>query len=169
MKETIKKLSLDLNQRLMLCFYDLGRRISQSRQTLEHDSEFYRTLSEELLEKMGENGTFTVQNLKDLETFYNLYQNYFSEFPFDYKKAMSGEFIPLSLYEIICLPWAFHKMIIYKCDDVHEAFFYVEETYFCKWDEHELTYHLQNNSFEDPNYKVDTTSRSFFGLLQGEK
>ena len=183
MQETINKLSEsikekylisrknalhDLNRKLMLCLYDLGKRISESHSNKEHDSKFYEILSNALLEKMGKNRTFTVQNLKNLEAFYNLYQNYYSQFPFDYEKAMRGEFIPLSFYQIISLPWSFHKLIMRQCKDVHEALFYIEEAYFCKWDEQELVNHLEKNSFKDPNYKVDTTSRSLIKLLKRE-
>ena len=160
MKKTIEKLSESIrnkyvdsrtkallcqNQILMLCFYDLGKKISESSSETEHNSNFYEVLSNELIEKLGKNPTFSQSNLKDLETFYLLYQNYYSQFPFEYEKAMNEGFITESFYHIISLPWSFHKHIIQKCKNVHEAFFYVDEAYYGKWSEKELIKHLADS------------------------
>ena len=160
---------LRLNHLMNLCFYDLGKKLSESRKKTEHDSEFYETLSNELIRKTHRKLIFSVDSLKDYEHFYDLYQNYYSYVPFDYNKAMDGTFVGESLYKIISLPWSFNKRIINKCKDVHEAFFYVEEAYYCDWTEKELIEHIEKNSYKDPNYKVDTTGRSIFDYSFGDK
>ena len=168
-KDSQKRVDLVINQNLLLCLYDLGKKISIAHSKITNEPKFYVQLSNLLSTRIKSLEIIKAENLALYEKFYNLYQQYYSQFPFDYEKAMDGTFITDSLYRIISIPWSFHVLILNKCRDVHEAFFYVEETYYCGWTREQLFQHLKKNSYKDPHYKADTTGRSFFNDIQKRK
>ena len=157
-----------INLNVVMCFYDLGRRISDHHSKFIDQADYFKCLSDELVSTTGQQLIFSVDSLKLFEKFYNLYQQYYSKFPFDYEKAMNGYFIPESFDHIISLPWSLNELIVKKCSDVEEAFFYVEEAYFGKWTKKQLIENLEKNSYKDPNYIVNTEGRSLFDLLTGK-
>lgn len=157
-----------INLNVVTCFYDFGKRISEHHSKFIDKDDYFECLSDELSSTTGQSLIFSVHSLKLFERFYNLYQQYYSKFPFDYEKAMNGYFIPESFDHIISLPWSFNELIVIKCSDVEEAFFYVEEAYYCKWTKKQLIENLEKNSYKDPNYVVNPEGRSLFDLISGK-
>ena len=118
--------AIKVNGEMLLNNYIIGKEIHESIFNKKYGDYFFTNLSEELKTRIPDKLNFSVENLEDIEKFYLLYKDVFSEF--------------LDLLAIV--PWTNHKHIVKACSDYKEALFYVQKIIEDQWSEEDLVKQL---------------------------
>ena len=103
--------AIKVNGEMLLNNYIIGKEIHESIFIKKYGDYFFTDLSEELKTRIPDKLNFSIENLEDIEKFYILYKDVFSEF----------------LDLLVVVPWANHKHIVKTCPDYKEALFYVQK------------------------------------------
>lgn len=114
--------AIKVNGEMLLNNYIIGKEIHESIFFKKYGDYFFTNLSEELKTRIPDKLNFSVENLQDIEKFYLLYKDVFSEF----------------LDLLVIVPWTNHKHIVNACSDYKEALFYVQQIIDKEWSETEL-------------------------------
>lgn len=114
--------AIKVNGEMLLNNYIIGKEIHESIFIKKYGDYFFTNLSKELKTRIPDKLNFSVENLEDIEKFYLLYKDVFSEF--------------LDLLAIV--PWTNHKHIVNACSDYKEALFYVQQIIDKEWTETDL-------------------------------
>ena len=127
------KAAIKVNTELLHLYWDLGRDIAERRLDATFGSGFYKNLSKELMAEFPDMKGFSITNLNYCKQFYQFY----SRDKKDHQQTTNAN-LPqlgedLQAPSIFQIPWGHQKHIIYKCQSVQEALFYVNKTIVNGW------------------------------------
>ena len=107
------KASVQVNSTLLEFYWYLGGKIVEQQKEYQWGSDFLLQLSKDLSEEFSQIKGFSKSNLQYIRRWYLFY-----------KDAKVEQVVPL----LVSIPWGHNLVIISKCQDSNEAFFYINKT-----------------------------------------
>ena len=153
-KQSRLKAVVKVNYELLELYWGIGRDIVEKQKDAKWGDAFLTTMSKDLKKTFPDMSGFSVQNLKSIRYWYKFYN----------PEAKSLQ--PVSQMEIIenmvkSIPWGHNQRIMYKCDSIQEALFYVQKTMDNGWSrstlEHQIDsglYHRQGKAVNNFQMKL---------------
>lgn len=157
LKDARQKVVREVNQTMVLTYYEIGRLIVEEEQNgkdrAEYGHELIKGLSAKLTNEFGKG--FSVTNLKQMRQFYQTYSN---------RQTLSDQFqkqhTPFVKFK---LSWS-HYLKLMRMDDENERRFYELEAYKNNWSVREL-----NRQFDSALYTRLALSKDKEGVLELSK
>ena len=106
------KAAVHVNSELIKFYYELGEEISKTSFKASYGSNFYKTLSDELIKRNPNVKGLSQINIRYAERFYTLYKKIF----------------PQVVEQLLLIPWGHHRIIIDKCKTLEKCLFYIRQT-----------------------------------------
>lgn len=140
------KAAVKVNYELLNLYWELGKEIVQKETNAEWGDALIPSISKDLKKEFPDMAGFSIANLKNIRYWYKFYaQNEFGLQPVsqiqDIEKLIKN------------IPWGHNQRIMYKCQSVEEALFYVQKTIDNGWSravlEHQIDaqlYHRQGKA-----------------------
>ena len=107
------KASVQVNSTLLEFYWYLGSKIVEQQKEYQWGSDFLLQLSKDLSEEFSQIKGFSKSNLQYIRRWYLFYKN-----------AKVEQVVPL----LVSIPWGHNLVIISKCQNSNEAFFYINKT-----------------------------------------
>lgn len=164
LKNAREKVVREINQTMVLTYYEIGRLIVEEEQhgkdRAEYGRELIKGLSEKLTNVFGKG--FSVTNLKQMRQFYWIYSNRQTvSDQFEKGQTVTDQFqkqqIPSDKFK---LSWS-HYLKLMRIDDENERQFYEIEAYKNNWSVREL-----NRQFDSALYTRLALSKDKKGILE---
>ncbi len=134
------KAAVKVNYELLDLYWELGAKIVEMQKAYSWGDSFLKELSKDLKKEFPDAKGFSEQNLRSIRYWYSFYNNYLiclqSVSELDNIKKM-----------IKSIPWGHNQRIMYKCDNVRKALFYIDKTLEYGWSRNVLVHHLDSDLF----------------------
>ena len=144
LKERIRqsqiKAALKVNSELLGLYWELGRDIANKQLSASWGDGFLAKVSRDLQKSFPGMKGFSVQNLKHMRYWYRFY----SENSIGLQVVTHLDDVLARLTQI---PWGHNQRIMYKCQDVNEAMFYVQKTIEHGWSRSVLEHQIASELY----------------------
>lgn len=131
-KKSQIKAVVKVNSEMIVFYFYLGSEIKKQRENYSYGDNFFTTLSNDLKGKFPDVKSFSPTNLRYMERFYSLYENF----------PQLGE-------ELKQVPWGHHKYIIDKfSDNPSKALFFINKTIENNWSRSVLLNFIDTDLYE---------------------
>lgn len=135
------KAAVKVNYELLELYWDMGRDIVAKQRNAKWGDAFLTTMSRDLQKTFPNMLGFSVQNLKSIRYWYKFYN------------AKENGLQPVSQMEMIekmvkSIPWGHNQRIMYKCNSVQEALFYVQKTMDNGWSRNVLEHQIDSGLYD---------------------
>lgn len=148
---------VQVNKEMLKLYWYFGKDIVERKAESIYGSGFYSTLSQSLKNEFPNMKGFSVTNLKYMKRFYMFYE-----------ASASNRQQPVDDLEILySVPWGHHILIISKCKDIEEAYFYLNKVIANGWSRSILLNFLDNNLYLAQG-KAITNFKELLPLPQGD-
>lgn len=127
------KAAVKVNTELLKVYWRLGQDIAARYSTATYGSDFFNTLSRDLMHEFPSMKGFSASNLRYCEKFYKLYSQ---------SAEILQQVVEKSDSPIFHIPWGHHVQLIDKCKNVNDALFYVRKTGENGWSRSVLLNHI---------------------------
>ena len=136
-KEKVKqsqiKASLKVNYELLNLYWELGKEIVEKESNAIWGSAFLASMSQELKNEFPNISGFSLQNLHNIRYWYKFYSQH----------NISADIETL----LKSIPWGHNQRIMYKCQEITEALFYVQKTIDNGWSRSVLEHQIESQLF----------------------
>ena len=129
------KAAVKVNSELLQFYWDLGQDIVKKNKDGKWGDGFLKQLSKDLSLEFPDMKGFSLTNLKYMRIWYLFYS----------KEIEKGQ---QAVDQLTQIPWGHNILIISKCKDVDEAFFYVQKTIQNNWSRSVLTHQIESDLFK---------------------
>lgn len=148
------KAVVSVNSELLDLYWNLGKMIIEKEQNSNWGSKVIEKLSKDLSSEFVEIKGFSRQNLYYVRQWYLFYNQ-----DHEIVQQLVGQFHGNSLVNkfdiknigfspiLKLIPWGHHILLLSKCKDLHEAFFYVVETIQNNWSRSVLKLQIESNLY----------------------
>ena len=126
------KAAIKVNNELIKVYWRLGKDIAE-RYVPVYGSDFYNTLSRDLMHEFPSMKGFSVTNLKFCRRFFEFYHQ---------SDIIRQQVVDEFSSPIFHIPWGHHIQLLTKCKSVDEALFYVRKTVENGWSRAVLLNHI---------------------------
>ena len=171
------KAAVQVNQAMLLFYWNLGKDIADRQFANTYGSGFFQKLSSDLRHELPDAKGFSPQNLWYIKRFYDLYSPIFRNIPLltgDLQNSpQPGGKLPAAAGEpdgqyLFMVPWGHHKLIMDKCFSAPEkALFYIRKVAENNWSRSVLMNFLDTDLYEREG-KAVTNFKSALPLPQGD-
>lgn len=163
------KAATNVNRALIEFYWNLGRDIVERKWDNVYGSGFFKTLSRDLKERLGNTKGFSENNLRYMRSFYRLYS------PLVQKlqqvvgdSSPSGKQADFPVSALFSIPWGHHVQIINRCsDDLDKALFYIQKCLKYNWSRSVLMNFLDTDLYEREG-KAITNFQASLPMPQGD-
>lgn len=135
------KAAVKVNYELLDLYWELGKEIIKKQKNTKWGDSFLLTMSKDLKKTFPDISGFSVQNLKSIRYWYKFYNT-------NKKGLQLVSQIDLIEKMVKSIPWGHNQRIMYKCQTIEEALFYVQKTLDNNWSrvvlEHQIDGGLYN-------------------------
>jgi predicted nuclease of restriction endonuclease-like (RecB) superfamily len=129
------KAAVKVNSELLLFYWELGQDIAEKQKNTKWGDGFLKQLSIDLSAEFPDMKGFSLRNLKYTKQWYLFYSK-------EIEKNQQA------VAQLIQIPWGHNIVIISKCKNPDEAFFYIQKTIQNNWSRSVLTHHIESNLFK---------------------
>lgn len=129
------KAAIKVNTELIKLYWRLGQDISELYASSTYGSDFYNTLSRDLIHDFPDMKGFSAANLKYCRRFYSFYSQ-----STEIRQQVVDDFE----HPLFHIPWGHHIQLITKCKTVDEALFYARKTVENGWSRAVLLNHIDS-------------------------
>ena len=135
------KAAVKVNYELLDLYWNLGKEIVEKQKQYSWGDSFLKLLSSDLRKEFPDMKGFSAENLKHIRYWYIFYNDYLIGL-----QAVTQ----LSDIErrIKSIPWGHNQRIMYKCNDVKEALFYVDKTIENGWSRTVLEHQIDGDLYK---------------------
>ncbi len=155
------KAAVKVNYELLDLYWELGAKIVEMQKEYSWGDSFLEELSKDLKNEFPDMKGFSAQNLKHIRYWYRFYNDYpiglQDVTQLDNKKSRqsvdqsdnekSQQLVDQIKNFVKQIPWGHNQRIMYKCDDVDEALFYVVKTIENGWSRAVLECQIESNLY----------------------
>lgn len=131
-KQTQIKASIKVNYELLNLYWELGKEIVEKEQTAIWGNAFLAKMSKDLQQEFPDMSGFSLQNLHNIRYWYKFYS-----------VNITAEIETL----IKSIPWGHNQRIMYKCETVNQALFYIQKTLDNGWSRSVLEHQIDGNLY----------------------
>ncbi len=153
------KASIAVNEEMLVLYWDIGRSIAEKQNQFTWGSKIVEQMAKDLKRELPDTKGFSRTNLFAMRKFYLFYKDSklvhqvggqletTSSKPEN--KLVQQVVEQLSKDSILCkIPWGQHIIILNKCQDTKEAFFYIQQTIQNNWSRNVLQIQLESKLIE---------------------
>jgi len=141
------KAAVKVNSELLNFYWELGREITEKQKEAKWGDKFLERLSKDLMEEFPEVKGFSLRNLKYIRQWYLFWSN-IKEIGQQAVAQFRDEKVQQAVALITQIPWGHNLVIITKCKNQQEAFFYVQKTIENNWSRSVLTHQIETGLYE---------------------
>lgn len=139
-KQSQVKAAVKVNYELLELYWGIGRDIVAKQKNAKWGDAFLSTMSKDLQKTFPNMSGFSIQNLKSIRYWYKFYN------------SEENGLQPVSQMEVIenmikSIPWGHNQRIMYKCQSVQEALFYVQKTMDNGWSRNVLEHQIDSGLY----------------------
>ena len=120
------KAAVKVNYELLEMYWGIGKDIVSKQKNFKWGDSFLSTMSKDLQKTFPDMSGFSVQNLKSIRYWYKFYNSEGNGL-----QAVSQRELIENMVKSI--PWGHNQRIMYKCNSIPEALFYVQKTMDYGW------------------------------------
>jgi predicted nuclease of restriction endonuclease-like (RecB) superfamily len=161
------KAAVKVNSELLLFYWELGQDIAEKQKNTKWGDGFLKQLSIDLSAEFPDMKGFSLRNLKYTKQWYLFYSKEIeknqqavaqtsSQSPLHSEKTIAKQAVSQlkpkigqqAVAQLIQIPWGHNIVIISKCKNPDEAFFYIQKTIQNNWSRSVLTHHIESNLFK---------------------
>ncbi|MBS9783403.1 MAG: DUF1016 family protein [Pasteurella sp.] len=139
-KHSQLKAAISVNYELLHLYWELGELIVKKQQEYKWGEAFLKELSNDLKKEFPDMKGFSEQNLRSIRYWFSFYSEYLIGL-----QAVSELEKVKNLVKSI--PWGHNQRIMYKCQTVSEALFYVQKTIDNGWSRAVLEHQIESNLY----------------------
>lgn len=126
------KASIKVNYELMNLYWELGKEILEKENQAIWGQAFLATMSKDLKNEFPHISGFSLANLNNIRYWYKFY---------------APEITPEIETMIKSIPWGHNQRIMYKCETVNEALFYIQKTLDNSWSRSVLEHQIESKLY----------------------
>jgi len=146
-KQAQLKAVVTVNQQLLMFYWELGVDIVEKQQKTAWGDGFIAQLSSDLIAEFPEMKGFSQRNLK-----------YIRQWVLFWSRELSiGQQLVAQLTQI---PWGHNLVILDKCQNTNESFYYVKNTIEHGWSRSVLTHQIESNLWQREGKAISNFSRA---------
>lgn len=131
-RQTQIKASIKVNYELLNLYWELGREIISKESNAVWGERFLTVMSQDLRKEFPDITGFSLSNLHNIRYWYKFYQPHLTT---DMESMIKS------------IPWGHNQRIMYKCQNVEEALFYVRKTMDNGWSRSVLEHQIESGLF----------------------
>lgn len=131
-RQTQIKASIKVNYELLNLYWELGREIISKESNAVWGDRFLTVMSKDLRKEFPDITGFSLSNLHNIRYWYKFYQPHLTT---DMESMIKS------------IPWGHNQRIMYKCQNVDEALFYVRKTMDNGWSRSVLEHQIESGLF----------------------
>lgn len=165
-RQTQVKAAVQVNTALLTFYWELGADIVERQKSATWGSGFLKQLSTDLMAEFPDMKGFSHNNLQYIKRWYLFYSEDFANCgatcstinqqpvdPLPDKAGLpnalrpSSQVGPHAVAKLVQIPWWHNVVIISKCKDVTEAFYYVNKTMEHNWSRNVLTHQIESGLY----------------------
>lgn len=140
-KQSQMKASVKVNYELLDLYWNLGRELVEKQKNAKWGDSFLKAVSKDLKKAFPDVAGFSLQNLKSIRYWYKFYT--------ENEKSLQVVSQFSVVEQIIkSIPWGHNQRIMYKCNDINEALFYVQKTLDNGWSRNVLEHQIDSKLYE---------------------
>lgn len=132
-RQTQIKASIKVNYELLNLYWELGREIISKESNAVWGDRFLTVMSQDLRKEFPDITGFSLSNLHNIRYWYKFYQPHLTT---DMESMIKS------------IPWGHNQRIMYKCQNVDEALFYVRKTMDNGWSRSVLEHQIESGLFQ---------------------
>lgn len=117
-KQSQIKASVKVNYELLDLYWNLGHELVEKQKNAKWGDSFLKIVSKDLKKAFPDVSGFSLQNLKSIRYWYKFYTE-------NEKSLQVVSQFSLAKQMVKSIPWGHNQRIMYKCNDINEALFYV--------------------------------------------
>ena len=140
-KQSQIKASVKVNYAMLDLYWDIGRDIVIKQITAKWGDAFLSTMSKDLKKTFPNMSGFSVQNLKSIRYWYKLYNA-------DENGLQAVSQMDMIEKMVKSIPWGHNQRIVYKCQNIPEALFYVQKTMDNGWSRSVLEHQIDSGLYD---------------------
>jgi len=129
------KAAVKVNSELLQFYWDLGQDIVDKQKNAKWGDGLLKQLSIDLSSEFPDMKGFSLSNLKYIKQWYLFYSQ-------EIGKSQQA------VGQLVKIPWGHNIVIISKCKNLDEAFFYIQKTIQNNWSRSVLTHHIGSDLFK---------------------
>jgi predicted nuclease of restriction endonuclease-like (RecB) superfamily len=147
------KAAVKINSELLWFYWELGQDITDKQKNAKWGDGFLKQLSQDLSAEFPNMKGFSLRNLKYIKQWYVFYSQEIkkrqqtvgknSQVLLESEKQIGQQVVA----QLTQIPWGHHIVIISKCKNTNEAFFYIQKTIKNHWSRTVLTHHIESDLF----------------------
>lgn len=140
-KQSQIKASVKVNYAMLDLYWDIGRDIVIKQRTAKWGDAFLSTMSKDLKKTFPNMSGFSVQNLKSIRYWYKFYNA-------DENGLQAVSQMDMIEKMVKSIPWGHNQRIVYKCQNIPEALFYVQKTMDNGWSRSVLEHQIDSGLYD---------------------
>ena len=140
-KQSQIKASVKVNYAMLDLYWDIGRDIVIKQKTAKWGDAFLSTMSKDLKKTFPNMSGFSVQNLKSIRYWYKFYNA-------DENGLQAVSQMDMIEKMVKSIPWGHNQRIVYKCESIPEALFYVQKTMDNGWSRNVLEHQIDSGLYD---------------------
>ena len=140
-KQSQIKASVKVNYAMLDLYWDIGRDIVIKQITAKWGDAFLSTMSKDLKKTFPNMSGFSVQNLKSIRYWYKFYNA-------DENGLQAVSQMDMIEKMVKSIPWGHNQRIVYKCQNIPEALFYVQKTMDNGWSRSVLEHQIDSGLYD---------------------
>ena len=140
-KQSQIKASVKVNYAMLDLYWDIGRDIVIKQRTAKWGDAFLSTMSKDLKKTFPNMSGFSVQNLKSIRYWYKFYNA-------DENGLQAVSQMDMIEKMVKSIPWGHNQRIVYKCQSIPEALFYVQKTMDNGWSRSVLEHQIDSGLYD---------------------
>lgn len=138
------KAAITVNRELLMFYWELGADIINKQENHKWGNNFIKQLSKDLISEFPEMKGFSTRNLEAIRQWRRFWDNLISQQLVAELESNKKEEIITQLFQI---PWGHNLVIISKCKNYSEAFYYVINTAQNNWSRAVLVHQIENGLY----------------------
>ena len=145
------KAATKVNDEMLRFYWSLGKDISEREASNKYGSNFYKSISIDLQNKLPDVKSFSSTNIYYMKRFYELYSNIQNvpQVVEDFSDIQNSPQVVEDFDCIFHIPWGHNRLIIDKCENnPDKALFFVKKTLENGWSRNVLQNFLSTNLYE---------------------
>ncbi len=140
-KQNQIKASVKVNYAMLDLYWDIGRDIVAKQKTAKWGDAFLSTMSKDLQRAFPNISGFSIQNLKSIRYWYKFYNSNENGLQLVSQIDMIEKMVK-------SIPWGHNQRIVYRCNSIPEALFYVQKTMDNGWSRSVLEHQIDGGLYE---------------------
>lgn len=136
------KASIKVNRELLELYWNIGADIVERQKSTKWGDGLLKQMSADLKKSFPEMSGFSETNLKTMRLWYRFYADVING------QQVVDELNAKDIINLItAIPWGHNQRIIFKCEDVREAIFYVQHTLEHNWSRDVLVHQIESKLY----------------------